>query len=75
MAYVTGTAAAQIDFEELISSRLPLIILAVLRGPLVAIKAAVLNLVSIAASYGVVVAVFQWGWGGPAANFTHMGQR
>lgn len=76
-AYVTGTTAAQIDFEELISSRLLLIIvvvvalafliiLAVFRGPLVALKAAVLNLVSIAASYGVVVAVFQWGWGGPA---------
>jgi RND superfamily putative drug exporter len=75
--YVTGTTAAQIDFQELISSRLLLIIvvvvalafviiLSVFRGPLVALKAAVLNLVSIAASYGVVVAVFQWGWGGPA---------
>jgi RND superfamily putative drug exporter len=30
------------------------------------VKAAVLNVLSIAASYGVVVAVFQWGWGGPA---------
>ncbi|HTJ70574.1 MAG TPA: MMPL family transporter [Actinospica sp.] len=75
--YVTGTTAAQVDFEELISSRLLLIIvvvvalafviiLCVFRGPLVALKAAALNLVSIAASYGVVVAVFQWGWGGPA---------
>lgn len=36
------------------------------RGVLVAVKAAVLNLLSIAASYGVVVAVFQWGWGGPS---------
>lgn len=43
-----------------------LIILAVFRGLLVAVKAAVLNILSIAASYGVVVAVFQWGWGGPA---------
>lgn len=43
-----------------------LIILAVFRGLLVAVKAAVLNVLSIAASYGVVVAVFQWGWGGPA---------
>ena len=43
-----------------------LIILAVFRGVLVAVKAAVLNVLSIAASYGVVVAVFQWGWGGPA---------
>ena len=76
-AYITGTTAGQIDFQELVSSRLLLIIvvvvalafliiLCVFRGLLVAVKAAVLNLVSIAASYGVVVAVFQWGWGGPA---------
>ncbi|MDH6132780.1 RND superfamily putative drug exporter [Kitasatospora sp. MAA4] len=76
-AYLTGTTAAQEDFLELISARLPviiavvvglafLIILMVFRGLLVAVKAAVLNLLSIAASYGVVVAVFQWGWGGPA---------
>ncbi|MFI0017681.1 MMPL family transporter [Streptomyces griseus] len=75
--YVTGTTAAQVDFLDIVSSRLPLIIavvvglaflviLAVFRGLLVALKAAVLNVLSIAASYGVVVAVFQWGWGGPA---------
>ncbi|MFF7071877.1 MMPL family transporter [Streptomyces pseudovenezuelae] len=75
--YVTGTTAAQVDFRDIVSSRLPLIIgvvvalafliiLAVFRGLLVAVKAAVLNILSIAASYGVVVAVFQWGWGGPA---------
>ncbi|GJF28914.1 membrane protein [Kitasatospora sp. NE20-6] len=75
--YVTGTTAAQVDFLDIVSSRLPaiiavvvglafLIILIVFRGLLVAVKAAVLNLLSIAASYGVVVAVFQWGWGGPA---------
>ncbi|MGF1427889.1 MMPL family transporter [Kitasatospora sp. LaBMicrA B282] len=75
--YLTGTTAAQLDFLELVASRLPLIIavvvglafliiLAVFRGLLVAVKAAVLNLLSIGASYGVVVAVFQWGWGGPA---------
>ncbi|OII63011.1 transporter [Streptomyces sp. CC53] len=75
--YVTGTTAAQVDFLQLVSSRLPLIIavvvalaflviLTVFRGLLVAVKAAVLNVLSIAASYGVVVAVFQWGWGGQA---------
>ena len=75
--YVTGTTAAQVDFLDIVSSRLLLIIavvvalaflviLVVFRGPIVAAKAAVLNLLSIAASYGVVVAVFQWGWGGPA---------
>ncbi|MEV6078494.1 MMPL family transporter [Streptomyces sp. NPDC052069] len=76
-SYVTGTTAAQVDFLDIVSSRLPLIIavvvalaflviLTVFRGLLVAVKAAVLNVLSIAASYGVVVAVFQWGWGGPA---------
>ncbi|MET9670070.1 MMPL family transporter [Streptomyces sp. NPDC006475] len=75
--YVAGTTAAQVDFLDIVSSRLPviiavvvalafLIILIVFRGVLVAVKAAVLNVLSIAASYGVVVAVFQWGWGGPA---------
>ncbi|MER7194959.1 MMPL family transporter [Streptomyces flaveolus] len=75
--YVTGTTAAQVDFRDIVAARLPLIIgvvvalafliiLAVFRGLLVALKAAVLNVLSIAASYGVVVAVFQWGWGGPA---------
>ncbi|MET8570786.1 MMPL family transporter [Streptomyces sp. NPDC004783] len=75
--YVTGTTAAQVDFRDIVASRLALIIgvvvalafliiLAVFRGLLVALKAAVLNVLSIAASYGVVVAVFQWGWGGPA---------
>ncbi|MEU3050426.1 MMPL family transporter [Streptomyces sp. NPDC006984] len=75
--YVTGSTAAQVDFLDIVSSRLPLIIavvvglaflviLTVFRGVLVAVKAAVLNVLSIAASYGVLVAVFQWGWGGPA---------
>ncbi|NJP79345.1 MMPL family transporter [Streptomyces sp. AA8] len=75
--YVTGTTAAQVDFLDILSARLPLIIatvvalafliiLIVFRGILVALKAAALNVLSITASYGVVVAVFQWGWGGPA---------
>ncbi|MGW0841788.1 MMPL family transporter [Streptomyces sp. NPDC002787] len=75
--YVTGTTASQVDFRDIVASRLPLIIavvvalafliiLIVFRGLLVALKAAALNVLSITASYGVVVAVFQWGWGGPA---------
>ena len=35
----------------------------VFRSVLVPLKAAVMNLLSIGAAYGVVVAVFQWGWG------------
>ncbi len=72
-AYVSGTTAATIDFEQTVSNRLPLIIgvvilaafvllLASFRSVVVAIKAALLNLVSIAAALGVIVAAFQWGW-------------
>ncbi|MFJ5546638.1 MMPL family transporter [Streptomyces sp. NPDC093225] len=72
--YVTGQTAAQQTFRDVLADRLPLVVglvvaaafvllLTVFRSPLVALKAALLNLLSIAASYGVVVAVFQWGWG------------
>ncbi|GGX21972.1 membrane protein [Streptomyces noursei] len=75
--YVTGATATQVDFRDLIAARLPLIlavlvclafltVLVVFRGVLVAAQAAVVALLSLAASYGAVVAVFQWGWGGPA---------
>ncbi|MFE0515139.1 MMPL family transporter, partial [Streptomyces sp. NPDC058964] len=73
--YVSGTTAAQLTFRDVVVDRLPVIIavvvaaaflllLTVFRSLLVALKAALLNLLSIGASYGVVVAVFQWGWGG-----------
>jgi RND superfamily putative drug exporter len=70
--YVTGTTAAQLDFRDVVAARLPIIIgvvvlaafvllLTCFRSPFLAVKAALLNLVSIGAAYGVVVAVFQWG--------------
>ncbi|MBB5789172.1 MMPL family transporter [Jiangella mangrovi] len=73
-SYVTGMTAAQLDFRDLVAERLPEIIAIVVlaafvvlllsfRSPVLALKAALLNLLSIAAAYGVVVAVFQWGWG------------
>ncbi|MEV0176143.1 MMPL family transporter [Streptomyces sp. NPDC050803] len=73
--YVTGVTAAQLTFRDVVVDRLPVIVavvvaaaflllLTVFRSLLVALKAAVLNLLSIGAAYGVVVAVFQWGWGG-----------
>ncbi|MFD8985227.1 MMPL family transporter [Streptomyces sp. NPDC059564] len=79
--YVTGTAAATQTFTDTLASTLPrivgvvaaaafLLLLSVFRSPLVALKAAVLNLFSIAAAYGVVVAVFQWGWGGALFGVT-----
>ena len=72
--YVTGSLAGQLQFRDVLSSRLPYVIAAVIlaafvlllaafRSPVLAAKAAVLNLLSIGAAWGVVVAVFQWGWG------------
>ncbi|GAA2647421.1 MMPL family transporter [Streptomyces lunalinharesii] len=74
--YVTGATAARVDFTALLAARLPLIVvvlvglaflgvLAWCRGVLVAVQAAVCTALTLAASLGVVVAVFQWGWGGP----------
>ncbi len=72
--YVTGETPSQIQFDLLIAQRIPLIIgvvvllaflliMTVFRSLFLALKAALLNLCSVAAAYGVLVAVFQWGWG------------
>jgi RND superfamily putative drug exporter len=72
--YVTGHAASQLALQAAVQSSLPVIILTVVgaamllilvtfRSPVLALKAGVINLLSIGASYGVLVAVFQWGWG------------
>jgi len=73
-ALVGGPTAGFIDQSDQISTRLPwfiggvvalsfLLLMMVFRSILVPLKAALLNLLSIGAAYGVVVAVFQWGWG------------
>jgi RND superfamily putative drug exporter len=70
---LTGRAMVT-DLTDRITSRLPIFIVAVVgmsfvllmivfRSVLVPLKAALMNLLSIAAAYGVLVAVFQWGWG------------
>jgi len=41
-----------------------LLLMAVFRSVVIPVKAAIMNLLSVAAAYGVIVAVFQWGWGG-----------
>ena len=72
-AHVGGPTAGNVDFSELMASRLPifigavlllsfLLLLAVFRSVLVPLKAVVMNLLSIGAAYGVMVMVFQWGW-------------
>jgi putative drug exporter of the RND superfamily len=73
-SYVTGTTAGTVDFTDRITSRMIYLILAVVaiafilltaafRSVVIAAKAAVMNLLSIGAAYGVIVAIFQWGWG------------
>jgi RND superfamily putative drug exporter len=70
---VGGFTAAGVDFTILSGQRLPLLIgaviavsflllLVVFRSVVVPLKAAIMNLLSIGAAYGVIVAVFQWGW-------------
>jgi RND superfamily putative drug exporter len=72
--YVAGWTAAGIDISERLGQRLPyfvaavvglsfLLLMVVFRSVMVPLKAALMNLLSIGAAYGVVVAVFQWGWG------------
>jgi len=71
--YVTGQTASLIDVSDKMTSALPVfmvlvigltmvLLLVVFRSLLVPIKAAVAILLSIASSFGVIVAVFQWGW-------------
>jgi RND superfamily putative drug exporter len=73
-AQVTGFTAASVDFSDYLGKRLPfligivlllsfLLLMAVFRSVLVPIKAVLMNLLSVGAAYGVIVAVFQWGWG------------
>jgi RND superfamily putative drug exporter len=72
--YVGGQTAGYVDLANRISERLPQVILTVIalsfllllvafRSIVLPIKAAVMNLLSIGAAYGVVTAVFQDGWG------------
>jgi putative drug exporter of the RND superfamily len=72
--WVTGVTAFQEDLSERLAERLPLFIgavvalsfillMVVFRSVLVPLKAAVMNMLSIGAAYGAIIAVFQWGWG------------
>ncbi len=79
---VTGLTAGATDFSDYTASRLPVffaavlalsfvLLLAVFRSVLVPLKAVVMNLLSIGAAFGVMVMVFQWGWG---AEFIGLGK-
>ena len=72
-AYVGGETAASVEGSSYLSARLPwviaavlllsfLLLMAVFRSIAIPLKAVVVNLLSVGAAYGVIVAVFQWGW-------------
>jgi RND superfamily putative drug exporter len=88
---IGGNTAFGIDLSAFLARRLPwfigaviflsfLLLTVVFRSLVVPLKAAVMNLLSIGAAYGIVVAVFQWGWfgsivgtkGGPVDAFIPM---
>ena len=71
--HVGGFTAAIVDFSEANADRLPvllavviglsfLLLVVVFRSIVVPLKAAIMNLLSIGAAYGAIVAIFQWGW-------------
>ena len=91
-AYLTGPNEGNVAFANLIGQRLPwliatvvalsmVLLLFVFRSVTVAVKAAVMNLLSITAAYGVLTAVTQWGWAGHAVRLPgadagdHLGAR
>jgi RND superfamily putative drug exporter len=72
--YVGGITAIFDDFALVLGSKIPLfvgvivllgclLLMVAFRSLLVPVVAAVMNLLAVAASFGLVVAVFQWGWG------------
>jgi len=73
VAYVGGETAGSVDASSYLSSRLVwvigavlllafLLLMAVFRSLAIPLKAVVVNMLSVGAAYGVIVAVFQWGW-------------
>jgi putative drug exporter of the RND superfamily len=72
--YVYGSTAIQVDFAKVLQAKMPIFFLAVVglsflllmvafRSILIPATAAVMNLLAAGASFGLIVAIFQWGWG------------
>jgi len=71
--YVYGITAIFVDFAKVLSAKMPVFFIAVIglsfllllvafRSLVIPLTAAVMNLLAAAASFGVIVAIFQWGW-------------
>jgi uncharacterized membrane protein YdfJ with MMPL/SSD domain len=81
---VTGNTAQSVDQNSLLKSKAPIVfgfvlifafglLLVTFRSIVIALKAIALNLLSVAAAYGVLIAIFQYGWGESLFNFTSNG--
>jgi uncharacterized membrane protein YdfJ with MMPL/SSD domain len=81
---VTGDTAASKDWNDAMRSAIPIVfgfvlafafvlLLVSFRSVVIPAKAIVMNLLSVAAAYGIVVAVFQWGWGENILDFNSNG--
>jgi RND superfamily putative drug exporter len=79
-AYLTGPNAGNVTFANIVGQRLPwligvvvalstLFLLVMFRSVTVAVKAALMNLLSISAAYGILTAITQWGWLGHLFGF------
>ena len=82
---VGGPTAKSHDFNAMMKSSAPLVfgfvllfafllLLVAFRSIVVALKAILLNLLSVAAAYGMLVAIFQWGWGENLLDFNSHGR-
>jgi putative drug exporter of the RND superfamily len=82
--YVGGITATFADFASFAGAKLPWFLVAILglsflllvvafRSLLIPATAAVMNLIAAAAAFGVLTAVFQWGWGSDALGFGQSG--
>ncbi len=81
---VTGETASSKDWNDSMKSSAPIVFLFVLsfafvllllsfRSIVIPIKAILMNLLSVAAAYGLLVAIFQWGWGSNVLDFQRNG--
>jgi uncharacterized membrane protein YdfJ with MMPL/SSD domain len=77
---VTGLTANSADSNSLLKRKAPIVfgfvlvfafalLLVTFRSIVIALKAIVLNLLSVGAAYGFLIAVFQWGWGESLLGF------
>jgi RND superfamily putative drug exporter len=80
VVYVGGPTAGDTDFATQVGTRLPyligtviglalILLLVLVRSVAIAIKAAVMTLLSVGAAFGVLTAIVQWGWGSSLLGF------